>query len=153
MRGLIHFQRPFGGPLELMRREMDDVFQRFFGVPLEGNGHEGTQPWVPQVDVEETDKEILVKADLPGVEPKDVEVSVAEGSLILKGEKKAEKEEKKKNYYRMERYQGSFYRAIPLPPGTDPDKIGATSSKGVVTITIPKKPEVMPKKIPVKPQT
>jgi HSP20 family protein len=130
---------------------MESVFERFFGEPF---GEIGTtvKTWTPRVDVEETDMEMLVKADLPGVDAKDVEISVADGSLILKGEKKEEREEKKKNYHSVERFVGKFYREIALPSGTDPDKIAATSSKGVITVTIPKKPEAQPKKVAVKAQ-
>src|SRR5260370_35343745 len=104
----------------------------------------------PRVDVEESDKEILVKVDLPGVEPKDVDISVAEGSLILKGEKKEEREDKKKNYHKVERFVGQFYRELPLPPEADPDRITAAGAKGVITVTIPKKATAQPKKIAVK---
>jgi HSP20 family protein len=136
------------GVLEPFRRRMENVFQRFFGEPLEENGGL-VQVWSPRVDVEETDKEILVKVDVPGVDPKDAEITVADGSLVLRGEKKEEREEKEKNYHRMERFVGQFYREIPLPVGTDPDKISATSSKGVITVAIPKKPEAQPKKIAI----
>jgi HSP20 family protein len=137
--------------MEELREEFGELMQRVFGEPLFGNG--GKAPvWAPRVDIAETEKEIVVKADLPGVETKDVEVSVMGESLVLRGERKEEREEKKKNYHRMERFVGQFYREIPLPAGTDPDKIVASSTKGVVTVTIPKKPEVQPKKIAVTPK-
>jgi HSP20 family protein len=145
MRSLIPWRRRAGGLLEPLRHEMEDLFQRFF-EPVEGNGH---QSWSPRVDIEESDKEIVVKADLPGIDAKDVEVSVMDGTLVLRGEKKEEKKEERKDYHRVERFAGRFYREIPLPPGTDPDKIAASSSHGVLTITIPKKPEVQPRKITV----
>jgi HSP20 family protein len=110
------------------------------------------ETWAPRVDVEETEKEILVKADLPGVDAKNIDISVTNDVLALRGEKKEQHEEKKKNYHRIERFQGEFYREISLPPGADPDKIVATSGKGVVTITIPKRPGVLPRKIAVKAQ-
>jgi HSP20 family protein len=148
--------RPFTagfGLLEPFRKEMEGVMERFFGEEA-GNGMmAAARAWAPRVDVEETDKEILVKADLPGVDPKAIEVSVENGILTVRGEKKEEKEEKKKNYHRIERFAGSFYRAIPLPPGTDAEKVAATSANGVVTITIPKKPEAQAKKITVTPKS
>jgi HSP20 family protein len=107
--------------------------------------------WAPRVDVEETEKEVLVKADLPGVDPEDVEVTISNGVLVLRGEKKEEKEEKKTNYHRVERFVGTFYREVPLPTAAEPEKITATAAKGVITVTIPKKPETMAKKITVKP--
>lgn len=137
------------GLLESFRREMDDLMTRFFGD--EGNG-ETLTTWAPRVDVEETEKEVLIKTDLPGVDPKNVEIAIENGVLSIRGERKEEREEKKKNYHRVERFMGTFYRAIPLPPGVDADKVTATSSQGVVTITIPKKPEVQPKKIVVTPK-
>jgi HSP20 family protein len=150
MKTLMPWRRGFGlmGPF---RREVEDLFERFFGETEGGNGN-AVMAWEPRVDVEETDKELLVKADLPGVDPKDVEVSVENGVLTLRGEKKEEKEERKKNYHRMERFVGKFYRAIPLPPGSDAEKVTATSSKGVITIAIPKTPEALPRKIAVKPR-
>lgn len=151
MKSLIPWRQRNGGFLTPFRQEMEDVFQRFFGEPLEETSKSITA-WTPRVDVEETDKEILVKADLPGVEAKDVEISVSDGALILKGEKKEEREEKKKNYHCVERFVGKFYRELALPPSADADKIAATSAKGVITVTIPKKPEAQPKKISVKAQ-
>ncbi|MCE9561779.1 MAG: Hsp20/alpha crystallin family protein [Planctomycetes bacterium] len=136
--------------IEPFRQEMETVFDRFFGEE-NGNGH-GLRTWTPRVDVEETDREIIVKADVPGVDPKAVEVSVENGVLTIRGEKKEEKEEKKKGYHRVERFAGSFYRAVTLPPGADADKVSATSSNGVVTVTILKKAEAQPKKIIVTPK-
>jgi HSP20 family protein len=141
---------PTFGLLEPFRREMEEVMERFFGD--EAANRLPTRTWAPRVDVEETDKEILVKADLPGVDPKAVEISVENGVLTVRGEKKEEREERKKNYHRVERFAGSFYRAIPLPPGADPEKVTASSSNGVVTVTIPKKPDAQPKKITVTPK-
>jgi len=150
MRTLIPWRRANGGPFNLMRREVDDMFRRFFAEPVEEMSGLTVHEWAPSVDVEESEKEVLVKADLPGVDPKDVEISVTEGALVLKGEKKEEREDKKKNYHRVERFVGKFYREIPLPAGADAEKITAASTKGVITITIPKKPELVAKKIAVK---
>ncbi len=145
MRGLIRWRRP-AGLLEPFRQEMEEVFERFFGPEEGGNG---SKVWAPRVDVEETDREVLVKADLPGVDPKEVEITLTEGALILKGEKKEAREEKAKNYHRVERFFGRFYREVPLPAGADAAKITATSAKGVITVTIPKAPEAQPKRIAV----
>ncbi len=129
------------------RRRMGVLFE-----PVQGNGGEVMRAWAPRVDVEETDKEFVVKADLPGVEPKDVDISFRDGALVIKGEKKEKREEKGKNYQRIERFVGQFYREIALPPGTDPEKISATAAKGVITVTVAKAPQAQAKKIPVKPQ-
>jgi HSP20 family protein len=150
MKSLIPWRRGIGGVLEPFRQEMEGLFERFFGVAPEGGGE--VQAWAPRIDVEEGDKEIVVKADLPGVDPKDVDISVSGGSLVLRGEKKEEREDKKKNYHKVERFVGRFYREIGLPPGTDPEKITATSAKGVITITIPKAPQAQARKVPVKAQ-
>jgi HSP20 family protein len=148
MRSLIPWRQRNGGMLEPLRLEMEDLFNRFV-MPFEAPGE--TYPvFAPRVDVLDTDPEIVVKVDLPGVDPKDVDVSVVGGALVLKGERKEEREEKKKGYRRFERFVGQFYREVPLPPEVDPEKIVATSSKGVITITIPKKPEAQPKKIVIK---
>jgi HSP20 family protein len=151
MAGLIPWRRAAGGWLEQMRHEMDEMFQRFAGEAEFGTGKR-LMEWAPRIDVEETDKEIVVKADLPGVDPKDVEVTVRDNALVIRGEKKEEKEEKRKNYHRVERFAGQFFRAIPLPAGADAEKVSATGAKGVVTVTIPKAPGALPKKVPVKPQ-
>lgn len=145
MRSLIPWRQRNGGMFEPLRQEMEDLFQRFV-MPFEEPG-EAFPVFAPHVDVLETDPEIVVKVDLPGVDPKDVDISMVGGSLVLKGERKEEREEKKKGYLRIERFVGQFYRELPLPPVVDPEKIVATSYKGVITVTIPKKPEAQPKKI------
>jgi HSP20 family protein len=153
MRSLIPWRRHNGG-LATIEDQMENMFQRFFGTPFglpaEVVREKALQPWEPRVDIEETDKELYVKADLPGVEPNNVEVTVVEGALVIKGEKKEEKEEKGKNYHRVERFAGQFYREIALPTGVECEKIVATHSKGVLTVTIPKKPNALPKKIVIK---
>jgi HSP20 family protein len=131
---------------------MDQALQRFFGEPSDGPGQGATSVWAPRVDIEEDDKQYVVRADLPGVDPKNVDISVAENTLILRGEKTEEREEKKKNYHRTERFVGQFYREIPLPQGIDADKIQAAGANGVVTVTIPKAPAAQPKKITVQAQ-
>jgi len=139
--------RPLG-MIEPFRKEIETLFDRFFGDEA-GSGTMTANTWAPRIDVEETDKEIIVKADLPGVDPKAVDVSVQDGVLRVSGERKDERVEKKKNFQRVERFSGSFYRAISLPPSADADKMTAMSDSGVVTITVPKKAESQPKKVAV----
>lgn len=152
-----HTLMPWRGShlLEDARKEVDDVFRRVFGSMAETAGSEGLGPasWSPRVDMSETDTALVVKADVPGVDPKDVDISIRDGTLMIKGEKKEEREQKKRNFHRMERFVGHFFRAIPLPTGVDEDNISATSGNGVVTITIPKKAGSLPKKIAVRAET
>lgn len=106
----------------------------------------------PQVDVTENDQEIKVAAELPGLTEKDVEVSLANDMLTISGEKRAEKEDKGENYYRMERSYGSFQRTIPLPTEVEANKVDATFKNGVLTVTLPKSAQAVQnrKKIAIK---
>jgi HSP20 family protein len=146
MRAVMPFRRDLG-PLALASAEMDELMNRLLGEPLVEN----PSLWTPRIDIVETEKELIVKADLPGVEPKDVEATVRDGVLILRGERKEEKEEKGKSFHRIERFRGEFYRELPLPRIADAEKVTAAFAKGVLTVTIPKKPELLPRKIEVKP--
>lgn len=103
----------------------------------------------PAVDVSEDDKVITVKAEIPGMEPKDVNISLEQGMLVIKGEKKFEDEEKKENYHRIERSYGSFYRALPLTSEIKEEEIQAKYAKGIVTITLPKTKVSKAKKIEI----
>ena len=106
----------------------------------------------PPIDLSEDEKAYRITAELPGLDAKDVELSVSDGRLILKGEKRREKEEKEKNYYFSERAYGSFQRVFELPASVEHDKITADFSKGVLTITLPKTAEAQQqaKKIEIK---
>lgn len=146
MKTLMPWTRRMENPLELFRNEMDTVFSRFFG---NGSEERAFVAWSPKIDVEETEREMLVKADLPGVDPKNVEITLAHDVLTLRGERKEEKEEKGKQFHRLERFVGSFFREIPLPAGADAERITAESSKGVVTVRIPKRAEEIAKKVTV----
>lgn len=139
-----------GHPLLSLRHEMDRLFEDFFHgwdlAPFAGaRGME-----VPKIDLAETNKEVKVSADLPGTDPKDVDISVSGNVLTIKGERKEEKEEKEKDYHRTERWTGTFQRSVTLPCDVDIDKTDATFKKGVLTITMPKAKTAKRKAIEVK---
>lgn len=139
-------------PFALLRREIDSLFDKFFrGFDIEPfESRMGA--FTPQVDVTENDKEIKISAELPGMDEKDIDVSLQNDMLTIKGEKKEEKEDKGKDYYRMERSYGSFIRTIPLPVEVETDKVEAKFKKGVLSITLPKTAQAVAetKKIEVK---
>jgi HSP20 family protein len=132
-----------------LHREIDRLFEDFArGFPTFRSGE--VPALVPSMDVTETDKEIEITAELPGLEEKDVQVNLADNVLTIRGEKKAEKEEKEKNYHMIERSYGSFSRSIELPAGIDPNAVKATIDKGVLKVTVPKPAAAVAKKIDVK---
>jgi HSP20 family protein len=103
----------------------------------------------PSVDVSETEKNVIVKAELPGMDPKDVDLSIEKGTLVIRGEKKQESEEKNENYHRVERSYGSFHRSIPLPCKCDADKVKAKYKNGVLTVTLPKDKDAQPRRVSI----
>ncbi|MCW5729644.1 MAG: Hsp20/alpha crystallin family protein [Alphaproteobacteria bacterium] len=125
-------------PFQAMQREMSNLFDRQFRdlMPAKFEG-----PLSPSIDFKETDKAYEVSAELPGVEEKDVELTLSNGILTLKGEKKQEKKEEKEGYHRMERYYGAFSRSFELPADVDVSKVSAEFDKGVLRVTLPKSPE------------
>jgi HSP20 family protein len=129
-------------------RDIDRLFEEFARGPLTGTGQAQVN-LVPSIDVSETDNEIVVSAEMPGLERGDVEISIEDDILTIRGEKSVEQEQDDKNYHVSERAYGVFYRALQLPPGVDPSKIQATMSNGVLRITIPKPTKAQPKKIEV----
>jgi HSP20 family protein len=105
--------------------------------------------WAPALDMEETDDAIIVKADVPGVDPKDLDIRVTGDVLTIKGEKRTEEEEKTRERHRVERSYGAFSRSVTLPEVVDPDKIQAEVKSGVLTVTMPKKAEAKARKIQI----
>jgi HSP20 family protein len=132
--------------IERLHEEMDRLFRGFALPRLAGEEPQCTVA----VDILEDKDNVVLKAEIPGVNPKDVELQVHDNVLTISGEKKLEHEDKKDNYVRIERFYGKFSRSFTLPPYVDTQKIEATYKDGVLTVTLPKKPETKPRQIEVK---
>jgi HSP20 family protein len=136
-------------------REMEDFQNRlssFFARPLRrGNGHEDITlaDWTPLADITEDDKEYIIKAELPEMKKEDVKVTVENGILTVSGERKFEREEKKKKYHRIERGYGTFVRSFTLPDDADATKVKAEFKNGLLTVHLPKSEKAKPKQIEV----
>lgn len=138
--------RPFED-VGTLRREIDHLFERFFGEPRGVERPAGM--WTPRADVTETKDSVSITAELPGLEAKDVEVSLSGDLLTIKGEKKHEREEKDEHHHLVERTYGAFSRMVRLPAPVAADKIKASFKNGVLTVTLPKTEEAKPKAIAV----
>jgi len=138
--------KPFG-EVGSLRKEMDNLWDRFFG---EAYNKEIGETWAPSVDISETKDTYVVKAELPGLDANDIKVSISGDMLTLKGEKKKEKEEKDENFHRMERYCGSFQRVFRLPTEVKTDKIKANFDKGILKVVLPKVEEAKQREVEVK---
>ncbi|MBM3311775.1 MAG: Hsp20/alpha crystallin family protein [Candidatus Aminicenantes bacterium] len=129
---------------ERMNRMFEDVFSR------RTDDKELTpSSWAPAVDIYETENELVLSAEIPGLNEKDVEIKVEDNTLTLKGERRFEKETKEENYHRIERSYGSFYRAFTLPNSIDPEKIQAEHENGVLRISMPKRQELKPRTVKI----
>jgi HSP20 family protein len=143
---IVRFE-PFGrlgSSQDRFNRLFTQTFPRLFD---EGEG--SITAWMPAVDIYETAHDLTLKAELPGIDPKDLDARVEDGTLYLKGERKFEKESKKENYHRIERTYGSFMRSFALPTSVDADKVSAEYKDGILTLTLPKKEEAKAKTIKV----
>ncbi len=129
------------GLLNQLHRELER------GTTAEGSA--ATAQWAPAVDIKEEADKFLIQADIPGVKPDEIEISMEDGVLTISGERKTEAETKNDNYKRVERTFGSFYRRFSLPDTANADAISAVSKQGVLGITIPKREAVQPRKISV----
>jgi len=143
-RGVARADNPFLSLQQEIDRLFDDFTRGFPAFGAIGNA------MTPTMDVAETDKDIEITAELPGLEEKDVQINVADNVLTIRGEKKAEKEEKDKNYRLVERSYGAFERSLELPKGVNLDAIKATIDKGVLKVTVPKPAPAQVKKVEVK---
>lgn len=142
-------------PFRSFQRDMNRLFDDFFkDLPLAMWSHEDLAAgFNPRVDVSETEKDVKVSAELPGLDEKDITVEMGDASVTIRGEKKEEKEEKRKNWYTREQTYGSFHRVVPLPASVEGEKVSATFKKGVLTITVPKKAQDLPQRKTIKIET
>jgi HSP20 family protein len=139
--------KPF--EFDRIRREMDRLWDSFLeGRPIR-RAEEGLD-WLPSLDVSETKNDLVIKAELPGMDSKDIDISLSNGFLTIKGEKKQEKEEKDENYHLIERGYGTFTRSVRLPREVQSDKITASFKNGVLRVTLPKSEEAKKKEIKIK---
>ncbi len=130
--------------LQAIQEKIDRIFEE----SLRGRDL-ATGLWTPAVDIYETDDAIVLEAELPGMNEKDIDVRVEDNVLTIKGERKIEQERKEENYYRMERYYGAFQRSFTLPSNVETDKIKAEYKKGILKVVMPKKEQAKPKQIKV----
>jgi HSP20 family protein len=143
-----------GSPLVTLRNEMDRLFESYVREPLGGMEWPlmGQGKWAPAIDVVENDQEVTVRAEMPGIDPKNLDVSVSGNNLVISGEKKESTEQSGKDFYRSEIRFGSFHRSIPLPEGVDRENVEAQYANGVLTLHLKKTLTATPKRIEVKTQ-
>ncbi|MBX3372861.1 MAG: Hsp20/alpha crystallin family protein [Phycisphaeraceae bacterium] len=146
---------PSNGDFARLRDEMDRTFERFLGDPLglvEPKFFR-TEGWIPPLDLSETDTELTIRLEAPGIGAKDLDISISGRTLTISGEKSEQQEKKGENFYHCERRFGSFRRVVELPETVDVDKVAAEADNGVIAIHIPKKPGAKPKQVEIKPST
>lgn len=136
-------------PLSRLHSDIDKLFEKFFqGVPFSPFGKEdgglGGSLILPHVDIGEGKKDYTIRVEIPGVDEKDIDLTIADGTLLIRGEKRYEKEDQDKQYHRVERSYGAFQRMISLPEDADESKVEAKFKNGLLTVTIPKNPDVKP---------
>lgn len=141
------FPWPQRGPFPALRGEMENMFQHFWDE--NGDGW-GGQLMAPALDLKESDKEVTVRLDLPGVKAEEVDIQLNGNQLVISGERKEEKEEKNEKYHRIERRSGRFSRSATLPCAIQEDKIEAVMKDGILTVLLPKSPEAQSRHIEVK---
>jgi HSP20 family protein len=131
-----------------LQSEMSRLFNTFFDTPTTGNGSP-TRRWIPAMDLVETEDDFVLKADLPGLKEEDVNIEVEENVLTVSGERKAEHEDKREGYVRVERSYGSFRRSLTLPKGVDAEAVTANFDNGVLEVHIPKPEERKPRRVAI----
>lgn len=151
---LVRF-RPFANAVDPFRdlsdiqSEVNRLFDNFFGTPSQGQATGLDRVWAPAVDMYETKDELVVAAELPGLNEKEIHLSISGDMLTIKGERQWSREVKQEQYYRGERSFGRFERTLPLPIPVQADKVKATYHDGVLTVTLPKVDEIKPKEIKI----
>jgi len=136
--------------LNQFQRDLDRLFRSNLAEQEESDSTIATSTWVPSVDIKEDKEAFTIEADIPGVDPKDIDVSMENGVLTIRGERNLEKREEDKSYKRVERLYGTFYRRFSLPETADPEKISASGKNGVLQVRIPKREVAQPRRIAVK---
>jgi len=137
------------GLLNQLHGEIDRLFDSRMGKYGEENGQLAASDWVPAVDIKEEENRFIIHADVPGVDPADIEVNMEHGVLSIKGERRSETKEEREGYKRVERARGTFFRRFSLPDTVDADAISAKAKDGVLEIVIPKQEKLQPKRIQV----
>lgn len=132
-----------------LQDEIKQVFDKFFNADADDASSVVTSQWMPRVDIKEEADRFLILADLPGVDPGEIEVQMDKGILSIKGERKTEAVTESERYSRVERAHGVFYRRFALPDSANPEGVTATGKHGVLEIAIPKRPETTPRRIQV----
>lgn len=132
-----------------LQDELKNVLEKFFGENETDQSNVVTSQWMPRVDIREESDSFVILADIPGVDPNDIEIHMDKGILSIKGERHAEKKENTERYSRVERSHGVFYRRFALPDSANAEGITASGKHGVLEIRIPKRPETTPRRISV----
>lgn len=149
MRNIVRYRQQWPEPA-MLQDELKQVFDRFFQAGDERDASSVvTSQWAPLVDIREESDRFVLHADLPGIDPQDVEVLMDKGILTVRGERQGEVGHEGERYSRTERPYGTFHRRFALPDSADPERIEASGRNGVLTITIPKRPETKPRRIQV----
>jgi HSP20 family protein len=139
---------PWNSPNGL-QSEIKQVFDKFFGEADSDQSNVVTSQWMPRVDIREEESRFVILADVPGVDPKDIEIHMDKGILTIKGERSVESKQEGARWSRVERAHGTFYRRFALPDSAHAEGISATGRHGVLEVSIPKRPETTPRRIQV----
>jgi HSP20 family protein len=134
--------------LNTIQSEMNRLFSTFFDAPA-ANGPSLGRRWIPAMDLVEEGDDYVLRADLPGLNEKDVNIELEDSVLTISGQRKSEQEERKEGYYRVERASGSFSRSLTLPEGVDPERVRASFDRGVLEVRIPKPEQRKPRKVTI----